>query len=168
VIPKYALMELERRFLLRDEPAPLDPAEAWRIHDRYVEGARLRLRRQDRLDGRESLYKLSKKEVPVAGDFSRVTIVSIYLAREEHTLLEGLLPGDDLTKRRYKLRDGAHVYSVDVFDGHLSGLVLAEINFETEEELDAHVPPAFAIADVSRDEGYTGAALAGAAAPPSP
>jgi CYTH domain-containing protein len=156
---KYARLELERRFLLHEVPPGLDLADGWRIVDRYVDGTRLRLRRMERLDGSESVYKLAKKELPVDGDFSRVRITNIYLAAEEYLLLERL-PAHELVKRRYKLRDGAGVYSVDVFDGDLAGLVLAETGFETEEELDAHVAPAFAAADVSRDERYTGAALA--------
>jgi CYTH domain-containing protein len=156
---KYARLELERRFLLHEELPGLDLADGWRIVDRYVDGTRLRLRRMDRLDGSESVYKLAKKELPVDGDFSRVTITNIYLTGDEYRLLERLA-AHELAKRRYKLLDDDNLYSVDVFEGDLAGLVLAEISFETEEELDAHVPPAFAVADVSRDVRYTGAALA--------
>jgi CYTH domain-containing protein len=156
---KYAQVERERRFLLGGEPPGLDPADGWRIVDRYVDGTRLRLRRMERLDGTETVYKLAKKEVPRADDFSRVTITNIYLTADEHRLLESL-PAHELAKRRYKLRDGDDLYSVDVFEGELAGLVLAEISFESDEELAAHAAPAFAVADVSRDERYTGAALA--------
>jgi len=161
LIPKYAKLELERRFLLREQPPDLDASDAWRILDRYIDGTRLRLRRMDRLEGAETVYKLSKKEVPDAGDFSRIAITTIYLTDEEYRRLEPL-PARVLAKRRYKLRDGASVYSVDVFDGNLSGLVLAEISFDSEEEMAAHAVPPFAAAEVSRDESYTGAALAAA------
>ena len=119
----------------------------------------------DRLEGAETVYKLSKKEVPVAGDFSRIAITTIYLTVEEYGRLEPL-PARELAKRRYKLRDGASVYSVDVFEGHLGGLVLAEISFESEEEMAAHAVPTFAVAEVSSDESYTGAALAAATTRP--
>jgi CYTH domain-containing protein len=156
---KYARPELERRYLLREEPPRLE--NGWRIVDRYLEGTRLRLRRMDRLDGSETVFKLGKKELVAEGDFSRVTITNIYLTAGEHRLLESL-PARELTKRRYKLLDGDDVYSVDVFEGPLAGLVVAEISFESEEAMAAHPSPAFAVAEVSRDERYTGAALAGA------
>jgi CYTH domain-containing protein len=46
-----------------------------------------------------------------------------------------------------------------VFLGTLRGLVLAETDFETDEELDAFPAPAFVHADVTRDELFTGARL---------
>ncbi|HEX8352956.1 MAG TPA: hypothetical protein VF611_08660, partial [Pyrinomonadaceae bacterium] len=51
------------------------------------------------------------------------------------------------------------LYSVDVFLGPLRGLVLAETDFETDEEMDAFPPPAFARLDVTRDELFTGGRL---------
>ena len=161
---KYARFELERRFLLDHVPEGVDPATARVITDRYIVGTRLRLRRIDPLYGGEASYKLGQKDAPSPPDFSRTTMTNMYLSAAEYLVLE-ILPANTLRKRRYTLTHERSRYSVDVFEGALAGLVLAEISFETERELDAHPVPPFAIRDVSRELGFTGAVLAQARAP---
>ncbi len=46
-----------------------------------------------------------------------------------------------------------------MFLGDLFGLVLAEVSFETDEELDSFPQPPFAIADVTNVEMFTGGRL---------
>jgi CYTH domain-containing protein len=46
-----------------------------------------------------------------------------------------------------------------MFLGDLFGLVLAEVSFETDEELDNFPRPPFAIADVTGSELFTGGKL---------
>jgi CYTH domain-containing protein len=46
-----------------------------------------------------------------------------------------------------------------MFLGDLFGLVLAEVTFETDEELDNFPKPLFAIADVTNIEPFTGGRL---------
>ncbi len=67
--------------------------------------------------------------------------------------------GNELRKNRYPYEHEGRLYSVDVFLGPLRGLVLAETDFETDEEMDAFPPPSFAHADVTRDELFTGGRL---------
>ena len=43
--------------------------------------------------------------------------------------------------------------------GDLLGLVLAEVSFETDEELDNFAPPPFALAEVTNNETFTGGRL---------
>ena len=46
-----------------------------------------------------------------------------------------------------------------MFLGDLFGLVLAEVGFETDNELDSFPKPAFAIADVTNHQLFTGGRL---------
>ena len=46
-----------------------------------------------------------------------------------------------------------------MFLGDLFGLVLAEVSFETDEELDTFPPPPFALADVTNEPLFTGGRL---------
>ena len=62
------------------------------------------------------------------------------------------LPARELRKRRHHLGR----YSIDVFEGALEGLILAESEFATEEEMRAYPDPEFAVRDVSTDVRYTG------------
>jgi CYTH domain-containing protein len=47
-----------------------------------------------------------------------------------------------------------------MFLGDLFGLVLAEVSFETDEELDDFRQPPFAIAEVTNDPVFSGGSLA--------
>jgi len=49
---------------------------------------------------------------------------------------------------------------VDVFEGSLTGLVLAEAEFTTEEDETAFRPPPDAVAEVTADVRFTGGRLA--------
>jgi CYTH domain-containing protein len=144
---KYARFELERRFLLDHLPGDSGPGTL--IVDRYIARSRLRLRDAG------SQYKLTQKEAPAPPDFAVTTITTIYLSPEEFEIVS-VLPGPELRKRRHHLGP----YSIDVFEGELSGLVLAERSYASEEEMRADSPPEFAVREVSDDVRYTGGWLA--------
>lgn len=147
---KYARFELERRWLL--ERLPDGAGAGSGIYDRYIEGTRLRLRHAE---PPHEQFKLSQKEAPSPPDYSRTVITTIYLTREEYDVL-ALLPARELRKRRHHIGR----YSIDVFEGDLSGLVLAETEFASEDEMRAHPMPGFAVREVSDDVRYTGGRLA--------
>jgi CYTH domain-containing protein len=146
---KYARFELERRFLLDRVPEDAGPAN--RIVDRYIAGTSLRLRRQDAPEQ----YKLSQKVAPSPPDYATTTITTIYLSPEEYELFLPL-PARELRKRRHHVGP----YSIDVFEGELEGLILAEVTFESDAEMRAHPLPDFALREVSDDVRYTGGTLA--------
>jgi len=148
---KYARYELERKFLLAGAPGGL--ADDSKLYDRYIIGTRLRLRRVEHPDGRLE-FKLSQKEASPKGA-AVLTITTMYLRQEEYELL-AVLPAHELRKRRHRTAD----YSIDIFEGALTGLVLAEREFASEEELWRDPAPELAVRDVSTDERYTGASLA--------
>ena len=61
-IGKYACLEIERRYLLKDIPADLDvTGNGWRIIDRYLPDTRLRLRRMESRAGEGRIFKLTQK-----------------------------------------------------------------------------------------------------------
>lgn len=152
---KYAWVERERRWLCK--AVPLDrvvSAEAYR--DLYVEGTQLRLREALPLDGGPPMLRLGRK-ADVSASVRLLT--SIYLAPEEFRLLSAL-PGKVLCKTRHSLGkiDGADVF-VDVFEGALSGLIMAEAEFEDMEAMQAYAMPDFAFREVTEDIRYTGGRL---------
>jgi CYTH domain-containing protein len=49
---------------------------------------------------------------------------------------------------------------VDVFEGALAGLVLAEAEFDDDVSLRAFMPPAATVAEVTRDQRLSGGRLA--------
>jgi len=149
---KYARFELERKFLLDRLPDGLEPET--RIYDRYITGTRLRLRLAQHPDGRLE-HKLNQKESPSPPHYGLMTITSIYLTPHEYETLS-VLPAHELRKLRHHLGR----YSIDVFEGALAGLMVAEAEFVSEEDMHTHTPPAFAGREVSDDIRYTGGWLA--------
>jgi CYTH domain-containing protein len=157
--PKYERVERERRFLLRELPPGLKVSdEHAQITDNYITGTRLRLRKSRWVSTNEWTLKLTQKHAPAPPDFSRTLITSIYLNEHEYETLS-VFEGNELRKNRYHFEHEGRRYSVDVFLGELRGLVLAETDFDDDEEMDAFAPPSFAVADVSRNEKFTGARL---------
>ena len=157
--PKYTRVERERRYLLAGLPPGLEShAPHAQITDNYVTGTRLRLRKHRWVPTNEWTLKLTQKHTPAPPDFSRTLITSIYLTEYEYEVFS-VFEGNELRKNRYPFEHAGRLYSVDVFLGPLRGLVLAETDFETDEEMDAFPPPSFARLDVSRDELFTGGRL---------
>ena len=158
-VGKYARVERERRYLLRGLPPGLKVTDPHtQITDNYVTGTRLRLRKVREPRTNEWTLKLTQKHAPAPPDFSRTLITNLYLSPYEYEVLS-VFEGNELRKNRYPYEHGGRLYAVDVFLGPLRGLVLAETEFETDEELDAFPAPPFAHADVTRDELFTGARL---------
>jgi len=158
--PKYVRVERERRYLLRELPEGLavnDPHA--QITDNYITGTRLRLRKSRWPATNEWTLKLTQKHAPEPPDFSRTLITSIFLNEYEYEVLS-VFEGNELRKNRYPFEHGGRQYSIDVFLGPLRGLILAETDFDADDELDALPTPPFAVADVSREELFTGGRLA--------
>jgi CYTH domain-containing protein len=151
---KYARRERERRFLLAELPPEPAPVRVARITDIYVVGTRLRLRRtiERTAGGGDTIYKLTQK-IPDPGDRPGL-ITTVYLSAQEHETLS-VLPGSVLTKTRYRIPP----FGVDVFDPPLDGLVLAEIEFDTDSAMTDFPCPECAVAEVTFDPRFTGGRL---------
>jgi CYTH domain-containing protein len=156
---KYARVERERRYLLQDLPEGLTrPDPHVQITDNYITGTRLRLRKVREPRSNKWTAKLTQKFAPDPTDYSRTIITNIYLNALEVEAL-GISDANEIRKNRYPFEFEARKWSVDMFLGDLFGLVLAEVSFETDEELDRFPPPPFAIADVTKSELFTGGRL---------
>jgi CYTH domain-containing protein len=155
--PQYFAVERERRWLCREVPHErIQRTEA--ITDLYVSGARLRLREARPIDGGPPMLRLTRK-----ADVDQHTrlITSIYLPEEEFTILAASLQGVRIRKLRHRLRPLSGVtLAVDEFQGELAGLLLAEAEFETPEQLAAFSMPDFAVREVTDDPRFTGGHLA--------
>jgi len=158
--PKYVRVERERRYLLRELPEGVSLRdEHAQITDNYITNTRLRLRKSRWVPTGEWSLKLTQKHAPAPPDFARALITTLYLDRAEYDTLS-VFEANELRKNRYYLRREGRLYSVDVFLGDLRGLILAETDFETDAALEAFAPPPFAVADVTREELFTGGRLA--------
>ena len=156
---KYARIERERRFLLRELPPGLErKSPHTQIFDNYITGTRLRLRKIREPYRREWTWKLAQKFAPDPNDFSRTLITNIYLSQYEYEQL-AVFEGNEIRKNRYPYVHEGRTYSIDIFLGTLWGLILAEAEFETDEEMSAFTMPDFAVLEVTNDEMFTGGRL---------
>ncbi len=156
---KYARIERERRYLLQDLPEGLSRADAHlQITDNYITGTRLRIRKVRDPRNNKWTVKFTQKFAPDPADFSRTLITNIYLnALEAETL--SMFNANEIRKNRYPFDFEDRKFAIDMFLGDLFGLVLAEVSFDTDDELQNFVKPDFAIADVTNDELFTGGKL---------
>ena len=143
-------MEIERKFLTKTLPEDLNRYPCHRIEQAYLcTEPVLRVRRKD------ERYILTYKG---AG----------FLVREEHEfplteeayrhLLEKA-DGNRIAKARYEIPCGAYTIELDVFDAPFAPLVLAEVEFPSEEEALAFQLPEWFGEEVTYDPAYTNAAM---------
>jgi CYTH domain-containing protein len=156
---KYARVERERRYLLSDLPEGLTRADPHlQITDNYVTGSRLRLRKVRDPGTNKWTVKFTQKFAANPEDLSRTTITNTYLNALEAEILS-VFNSNEIRKNRYHFEFEGHRFAIDMFLGDLFGLVLAEVGFETDEELDSFPKPSFAIADVTQDPVFAGGSL---------
>jgi CYTH domain-containing protein len=150
---KYARIEWERRFLLDQFPANANVSRIRRITDRYIDGTGLRLREQHEGDG-PTVFKLTQKVPQRAGKAQQGFITNMVFTQDEFDIF-AQLPAKMLSKTRYSVPP----FGIDVFEGTLRGLVLAEAEFDSAAEADALTLPSFLLHEVSDDPRFTGGQL---------
>ena len=146
-------MEIERKFLVSVLPEGYDHHPSHQIEQAYLStDPVVRIRKED------DHYYLTYKSRGL-------------LAREEYNLplnqasYEHLLTKADgivLTKQRFliPLPGTSYTAELDIFSGHYKGLMLVEVEFETEEQANAFVPPEWFGKDVTFSGEYQNSRLA--------
>lgn len=145
-------MEIERKFLILRLPEHLDEYPKRHIEQAYLSADPVvRIRRLDdsyilTCKGSGLLVR-EEREMPLsAAAYRRL------LPKAEGTVIE---------KDRYRIPCGPYTIELDVFGGILAPLVLAEVEFPTEEEAAAFQPPDWFGTEVTYDPAYTNARLSG-------
>jgi CYTH domain-containing protein len=157
---KYARIERERRYLLEDLPEGMTRADHHlQITDNYMTGSRLRMRKVRDPKTNKWVAKLTQKFPIADGDFARTIITNTYLNAVEAETLSTIFNSNEIRKNRYYFMYEGRKFSVDMFLGDLFGLVLAEVGFDTDDELERYAKPTFALADVTKNELFTGGRL---------
>lgn len=144
-------MEIERKYLVKNLPEDFTQYPCKHIEQGYLNTAPVvRIRRSD------DKYTLTYKGEGL-------------MVREEYNLplneqaflhLRDKIDGILITKCRY-LIPYAEKYTIelDLFEGKLAPLMLAEVEFETEEEANAFVPPEWFGEDVTFSGKYHNSTL---------
>ena len=144
-------MEIERKYLIKELPQNLEQFPCKHIAQGYLNtDPVVRIRRTD--DKYTLTYK--GKGLMVREEYNLpLNEVSFEHLKEK---IDGLL----IEKRRY-LIPFAQKYTIelDIFEGKLAPLQLAEVEFETEEEANSFVPPAWFGEDVTFSTEYHNSTL---------
>lgn len=150
---KYGRIERERRFLLAQFPSNANVVRHRRITDNYIEGTTLRLREQNYNDGLTT-FKLTQKLPRRGNGAQQGFITSMYLTANEFRVLVQL-PARRLTKTRFSVPP----FGIDVFEGVLDGLILAEAEFDSAAAAEDLTVPFFVAGEVSADDRFSGGQL---------
>ncbi|HKG23134.1 MAG TPA: hypothetical protein VKC34_14645, partial [Blastocatellia bacterium] len=150
----YTRIEYERRFLVSPDSTWRSAIEPYSktFEDKYLHNTKLRLRLLTDSDTGRRVIKLNKKADSASPYFRRIS--RILLSAGEYELLEGL-EGDRLRKVRYYHNYLGRVFSIDVFEGELDGLILCETEADGLEELMLVEPPPYAKQEVTEDAFFT-------------
>lgn len=137
-------MEIERKFLIKELP-DLSKYEYHDIEQAYVlTNPVIRARKKD------SSYILTVKG---QGKMAREEF-ELPLTEEAFAQLKSKAEGIVITKRRYLIPYGEYTIELDIFGGSLTGLNMAEVEFESVEAAESFTGPDWFAEDVTEDTSY--------------
>ena len=146
-------MEIERKYLIDFLPFEPEKYPSSLIEQAYLcTNPVVRIRRED-----EHFYLTYQSKGLLAREE-----YNLPLTKEGYIHLLAKADGRILTKRRYRipLENTAYTIELDCFTGHYNGLILAEVEFPTEEEALSFEPPAWFGRDVTFTGEYQNSRLA--------
>lgn len=133
-------MEIERKFLLKQLPENLESYPCRHIEQGYLcTGPVVRIRKDN--DKYELTYK--GKGAMVREEYN------LPLTKESYEHLKEKIDGRLIIKKRYMIPLGDYTIELDVFEGDLAPLTLAEVEFPSKEEAKTFVAPEWFAEDVT-------------------
>lgn len=144
-------MEIERKFLVAELPKDLENHVCHQIEQGYLSTEPVvRIRKSDN----KYILTYKGKGLLVREEYN------LPLTQESYEHLREKADGILIRKKRYKIPyQEKHTIELDVFEGELAPLVLAEVEFETEEEANAFLPPDWFGEDVTFSGKYQNSTL---------
>lgn len=138
-------MEIERKFLIKKLPEDLNSYPVRHLEQGYLCTAPVvRIRRDN--DKYELTYK--GKGCMVREEHN------LPLTKEAYEHLREKIDGRLIVKKRYMIPLEKYTIELDVFEGDLAPLTLAEVEFSSEEEAKAFTPPDWFAEDVTFSKLY--------------
>lgn len=138
-------MEIERKFLLKELPDNVESYPVRHLEQGYLcTGPVVRIRKDN--DKYELTYK--GKGSMVREEYN------LPLTKEAYEHLREKIDGRLITKRRYMIPFENYTIELDIFEGDLAPLTLAEVEFSTEEEANNFVAPDWFAEDVTFSRLY--------------
>lgn len=144
--------EIERKFLVKTLPANLEAYPKKEIEQFYISlNPEIRLRRA----GDEYIYEVKQGEGLVRDEDG------VKIEADEYERMKSHTPWSVIQKTRHYIKlDCGLTVEVDIFHGDLAPLVMAEIEFPSEQEAKMFLPLSWFGKEVTYDEAYKNQSLA--------
>lgn len=155
---KYGKYEFERTFLLEKdclEGKKIDSIK--QIKDKYIDGTNLRLRKV--IENNHTTYKLTQKEKlnPVKPGVLKIN--TLYLSKVEFDKIN-VLKGIEIKKERHLLIFDHIRIGIDRILLKGKSIFIAEVEFETEQEMNTFKMPLPNIMEITEELRYSGYEIA--------
>lgn len=142
-------MEIERKYLIKELP-DLSAYDSVAIEQGYIStDPVIRIRRKG------EKYILTYKG---HGLMAREE-VEAFISSEDYSKLLRKIEGNLIVKRRYNIPYNEYTIELDIFDGHMKGLIMAEVEFPSIDAANSFIPPAWFGEDVTGDHRYHNSAM---------
>jgi len=145
-------LEIERKFLLSHFPIYLENSPFDSIEQGYIlisETEEVRVRHTINPFG-ESSYILARK----TGSGLVRTEEEAEIQQDAFDILWGMTEGRRIKKKRYYGTEALHPVTIDRYEGDLEGLIVAEAEFESEEQAKKFQQPYWTTREVTGVKGY--------------
>ena len=145
-------MEIARKYLVNHVPADYMEFPCHAIEQAYLcTSPVVRIRRED-----DSYYLTYKGKGLMAREE-----YNLPLTEKAYAHLLKKADGKILSKRRYliPIPETSLTIELDIFSGDYEGLVLAEVEFQTEEDANSFIPPSWFTRDVTFSGEYQNSRL---------
>lgn len=139
------MMEIERKFLIKELPENLDQYPCRHIEQGYLStNPVVRIRKDN-----------GKYELTYKGKGAMVREeYNLPLTKSSYEHLKGKIDGRLIAKKRYMIPFGDYTIELDIFEGELAPLTLAEVEFPSEELANSFVLPDWFAEDVTFSKLY--------------
>lgn len=152
------MIELERTFLARGLPENLGDFSFKEMIDLYIPQNSQHPVMRIRKNGDK--YEITKKEPIRVSNSSIQREQTIILEKDEfEALIE--IGGKKVSKDRYLYKTNDYEAEIDIFKDELEGVVLVDVEFKNEKDMDDFEMPNFCLVEVTQEKFLAGGMLAG-------
>lgn len=137
-LEQYECLEIEQGYLCSDPTVRIR-----KMNDAYILTYKSKIGMED-VD--ESVYRMNQE-------------VEMPLHAEGYAHLRQKVDGNLIVKKRYKIPYETYTIELDIFEGKMEGLIVAEVEFPDEESTKHFVPPEWFGENVSGDHRYSNSYL---------
>lgn len=143
-------MEIERKFLIKELPENLESYDFHLIEQAYLTREPvIRVRKED-----DKYYMTYKGKGGLAHEE-----YNLPLTEEAYVTLKTKADGNVITKKRYLIPYKAYTIELDVFMEPFAPLIIAEVEFPSEEEAVSFIGPDWFAEEVTGNKEYYNATL---------